>query len=145
VLFFVHHSFDSPGGQIMNIPSNLKYAKTDEWVKLDGNVATVGVSDYAQDQLSDIVFVEFTLAPGEQAKKDTTCVTLESVKAAADVNSPVSGKVVAVNDALPQNPEKVNSDPFGEAWMLKIEISNPAELDSLMDAAAYEKYCQERS
>jgi glycine cleavage system H protein len=129
----------------MNIPSDLKYASTDEWVKLDGNIATIGVSDYAQDQLSDVVFVEITLAPGEQAKKNSTCATLESVKAAADVNCPVSGTVTAVNEDLPQSPEVVNTDPYGAAWMLKIEISNPAELENLMDAAAYEKYCQERS
>jgi glycine cleavage system H protein len=129
----------------MNIPSDLKYTNTDEWVKFDGKVATVGVTDYAQDQLSDIVFVEITLAPGEQAKKNTTCATLESVKAAADVNCPISGSVSEVNEALPQNPEVVNTDPYGKAWMLKIQISNQSELDTLMDAAAYEKYCQERS
>lgn len=129
----------------MNIPSDLKYTSTDEWVKMDGNVATIGVTDYAQDQLSDIVYVEITLAPGEQAKKNTTCATLESVKAAADVNCPVSGTVTEINEDLPQNPEAVNTDPYGKAWMLKIELSNPAELDNMMDAAAYEKYCQERS
>ena len=129
----------------MNIPSDLKYTSTDEWVKLDGDVATMGVTDYAQDQLSDVVFVEITLAVGEQAKKNTTCVTLESVKAAADVNCAISGEVVEVNDDLAQNPEQVNTDPYGAAWMLKIKVANPAELDSMMDAAAYEKYCQERS
>lgn len=129
----------------MNIPGDLKYTSTDEWVKLDGNVATVGVTDYAQDQLSDIVFVEITLAVDEQAKKNATCATLESVKAAADVTCPVSGTVTEVNEDLPQSPELVNSDPYGQAWMLKIQVSNPAELDSLMDAAGYEKYCQERS
>lgn len=129
----------------MNVPANLKYTNTDEWVKLDGKIATIGVTDYAQDQLSDIVFVEITLAVGEQAKKNATCATLESVKAAADVTCPVSGKVTEVNEDLPQSPEVVNSDPYGKAWMLKIELANPGEADSLMDAAAYEKYCQERS
>lgn len=129
----------------MNIPTDLKYSSSDEWVKVDGNVGTVGVTDYAQEQLSDIVFVEITLAPGDQAKKNTTCATLESVKAAADVNCPISGSVTAINEDLPQNPELVNSDPYKQAWMLKLELSNPDELDSLMDAAAYEKYCQERS
>ncbi len=128
----------------MNVPGNLKYTSTDEWVKVDGNVATVGISDYAQDQLSDIVYVEIRAGSGEKVAKNGALATLESVKAAADVNAPVSGKVVAANEGLSQTPEIVNSDPFGGAWMVKIEMSNPAELDSLMDAAAYEKYCQER-
>jgi len=129
----------------MNIPSDLKYTSTDEWVKLDGDVATMGVTDYAQDQLSDVVFVEITLGAGDQAKRNTTCVTLESVKAAADVNCAVSGEVVEANEDLAQSPELVNTDPYGAAWMLKIKLSNPSELDSMMDAAAYEKYCEERS
>ncbi len=129
----------------MKIPSDLKFTSTDEWVKLDGDIATMGVTDYAQDQLSDIVFVEITLGVGEAARKNTTCVTLESVKAAADVNCPVNGEVVEVNESLPQSPELVNTDPYGAAWMLKIKLSNPAEVDSMMDAAAYEKYCEERS
>ncbi len=129
----------------MSVPSDLKYTKTDEWVKVEGNVGTVGITDYAQEQLSDIVFVEVNVAEGETVKKDTTCATIESVKAAADVNMPVSGKVVSINEALPSTPEQLNSDPFGKAWLLKVELSNPAELNSLMDASAYEKYLQERS
>jgi glycine cleavage system H protein len=129
----------------MSVPTGYKYTQSDEWVNYDGKVATVGITDYAQEQLSDIVFVEVTLAVGDSAEKNTTCATLESVKAAADVNLPVSGKVVAINEELPATPEKVNSDPFGFAWMLKLELSSPAELDSLMDAAAYEKYCKERT
>lgn len=129
----------------MNVPSNLKYTNTDEWVKVDGNVATIGVTDYAQDQLSDIVFVEIVPAVGEQTKKNSTCATLESVKAAADVTCPVSGKVVEVNENLPQNPELVNSDSYGKAWMLKVELSDPTDVAGLMDAATYEKYCEERS
>lgn len=129
----------------MNVPTGLKFTNSDEWVKVDGNIATVGISDYAQEQLSDIVFVEITAAVGEAVKKNSTIATVESVKAAADVNCPVSGKVVEVNEALSQTPEAVNSDPFGAAWMLKLEISSPAELDNLMDADAYQKYCEERS
>ncbi len=129
----------------MNVPANLKYSKSDEWVKLEGNVATVGITDYAQSQLSDVVYVEISAASGDQAQKNTTVATIESVKAAADVNAPVSGKVVGVNEDLPQTPEAVNSDPYGAAWMLKIQIENPAELESLMDAASYQKYCEERS
>jgi len=129
----------------VNIPANLKYAETDEWVLVEGNVATIGISDHAQDQLSDIVFVEIAVSEGDTVKKGATCATLESVKAAADVNLPVSGKVVAINEDLAQTPEVVNSDPYGKAWMVKVELANPGELTGLMDAAAYEKYCAERS
>lgn len=129
----------------MSVPSNCKFTKSDEWVKVDGKIGTIGISDYAQEQLSDIVFVEVVVAVGEMVKKETTCATLESVKAAADVTLPVSGKVVEINKALPDTPEMVNTDPFGGAWMLKVELSDPSELNDLMDAAAYEKYCQERA
>lgn len=129
----------------MNIPTDCKYTASDEWVKLDGNTATVGVTDYAQEQLSDVVFVEVVVSTGDSVKKGTTCATIESVKAAADVNLPVSGKVVAVNEALSQTPEFVNSDPFGKAWMLKIEVSDPSEYKGLMSPADYEKFLQERS
>lgn len=128
----------------MQVPANLKYAKTDEWVKVDGNVATIGVTDYAQSQLSDIVYFEFKVDPGDSVTKDAAVATLESVKAAADVASPVSGKVVELNDSLTEEFDSVNSDPYQAAWMLKIEMANPGELDSLMDAAGYEAYCQER-
>lgn len=128
----------------MSNPTDLKYSKTDEWVRLDQHTATIGITDYAQGQLSDVVFVEVTVAVDEMVKRGTTCATVESVKAAADVTLPVSGKVLEVNTSLPESPELVNSDPFGEAWMLKVEMSDPSEMNDLMDAAAYEKYCQER-
>lgn len=128
----------------MDVPVNLKYAKTDEWVKVDGTIATVGITDYAQSQLSDIVYFEFKVDPGEEIKKDKTIATVESVKAAADVNAPVSGKVVELNESLNDLFETINTDPFGSAWMVKIEMANPAEFDQLMDAAAYQKYCEER-
>jgi glycine cleavage system H protein len=128
----------------VNVPTNLKYADTDEWILVEGKVATIGISDYAQSQLSDIVYVEFKVDVGESIKRNSACVTLESVKAAADVNSPLSGKVVGVNEDLPQSMEMINSDPY-KAWMVKIELTSPAELDSLMDAAAYQVYCAERS
>ncbi len=127
----------------MNIPSNLKYTSTDEWVKVDGNIATIGITDHAQEQLSDVVFVEVTVSVGDKVAKKSTIATVESVKAAADVNMPITGKVTAINEDLPQTPELVNSDPYGKAWMIKVEIENPAELDSLMDAAGYEKHIQE--
>jgi glycine cleavage system H protein len=129
----------------MNVPADYKYTASDEWVKLDGKTATIGVSDYAQEQLSDVVFVEVVVAEGDTVKKGTTCATIESVKAAADVNLPVSGKVVAVNEDLPKTPELVNSDPYGKAWMLKLELSDPSELDGLMSAADYEKFLKDRS
>lgn len=128
----------------MNVPAGLKYAKTDEWVKLDGDIATIGVTDFAQNQLSDVVFVEINVSDGDQVKAGKVFGTIESVKAASDVNLPVSGVVVEVNDKLADSPEKVNSDPFGEAWMVIIRISSPAELDGLMDAAAYQTFCETR-
>jgi len=118
----------------MNIPSNLRYTQNDEWLKAEGNAGTVGITDFAQSQLSDIVYVEIVVAVGETVRKGEACATIESVKAAADVYMPVSGKIVAVNDALPDTPETVNKDPYGEAWMVKVEISDKSELDSLMDA-----------
>ena len=127
----------------MNIPKDLKYAKTDEWVKVDGNTATVGISDHAQDQLSDIVFVEITVSTDDVVSKGDVGATIESVKAAADVNIPVSGKVLEVNEALADAPETLNEDPYGNGWMLKIEMSDPGDLDSLMDASGYEKHCEE--
>lgn len=129
----------------MNIPKNYMFSKSDEWVLVEGNTATVGISDFAQEQLSDIVFVEYTLEPGEDAKKGSQFGTVESVKAAADLILPVGGKVIQVNETLADSPEMVNSDPFGKAWMVKLELASKADLEGLMDAAAYEKYCGERS
>lgn len=128
----------------MNIPTDLKYAKTDEWVRVEGNIATIGISDFAQNQLSDIVYVEITVSPGDVIKKDSNLATVESVKAAADVNAPVSGKVVEVNEGLADSPEVINSDPYGKAWMVKVELSGPAEVDTLMDGASYEADTKER-
>jgi glycine cleavage system H protein len=129
----------------MNIPVNLKYTKTDEWVKVDGTQATVGISDYAQGQLSDIVYCEITATLSSVVSKGVTCATVESVKAAADITLPVSGKISEINSTLGKTPEIINTDPYGAAWMLKVEMSNPAEVDLLMDAKAYEAYCKERS
>jgi glycine cleavage system H protein len=129
----------------MNTPANLKYTKSDEWVLLDGKIATVGVTDYAQEQLSDVVFVEITVDIDDVVKKQGHIATIESVKAAADVNSPVSGKVILINQDLANSPEHVNTDPFGTAWMVKIEISDLAEMSQLMDAKTYEEYCSTRS
>ena len=122
----------------MNFPTDLKYTKNDEWMRVEGKTGTVGITDYAQSQLSDIVFVEVVVAVGDQVKQGDSCATVESVKAAADVYMPVSGTVVAVNEALPDAPETVNSDPYGEAWMVKLELSNPSELEGLLTASAYQ-------
>ena len=129
----------------MNIPKELKYEKTDEWVKVEGKTATVGISDYAQEQLSDIVYVDITLSAGDKVKKGSIFATIESVKAAADVNMPVTGTVIEVNTALSETPEKVNADPYGAAWMVKVELDDPQDTAGLMDGAAYEKYCTERA
>ncbi len=129
----------------MNIPAELVYNETDEWVKAEGQTATLGVSDYAQDQLSDVVYVEILVAVGDSVSKGQQIATIESVKAAADVNSPVSGTVVAINEDLAQTPELVNKDPYGAAWMVKLEMQAPDELAALMNASAYEAHCKERS
>lgn len=122
----------------MAIPTDLKYTPNDEWIRVEGSEGTVGITDFAQEQLSDIVFVEIVVAEGDTIKKGDSIATLESVKAAADVYAPASGKVVAINEELPDTPEKVNTDPFGEAWMVKIELSNTSELAELLDPTAYE-------
>ena len=120
----------------MNIPSNLKYTKDHEWVKVDGDVATVGITDYAQDQLGDIVFVDIQ-TQGETLDKEEVFGAIEAVKTVADAFMPVSGEIIEVNAALEGAPQTVNTDPYGEGWMIKIRLTNPAELDELMDAEAY--------
>jgi glycine cleavage system H protein len=120
------------------IPNDLKYTENDEWVRVEGDTATSGITDYAQDQLSDIVFVEYILDEGDQGNKVDTCATVESVKAAADVYLPVSGEIIAVNEDLSDSPELINSDPYGGAWMYKIKLSDPSEVNNLLDVAAYQ-------
>lgn len=127
----------------MNVPQDLKYTKNDEWIRVENGIGTVGITDYAQNQLSDIVYVEVIVSVGDQVNQGDSLATLESVKAAADVYAPVSGKVTAVNEELPDTPEVVNSDPYGAAWLVKLELSNPAELDGLLDASAYQQKIQE--
>jgi glycine cleavage system H protein len=128
----------------MNIPTNLKYTESNEWINQEGKIGTIGISDFAQNQLSDIVFAEVIVSEGDVVNKGDTIATVESVKAAADVYSPISGKVVSVNDGLGAGPEVINSDPYGAAWMVKLELSNPAELGALMDAAAYDTFIKEQ-
>lgn len=129
----------------MNIPTDLKFTKNDEWVRVVDNVGTVGITDFAQEQLSDIVYVEIVVAEGDEVSQGNSCATLESVKAAADVYLPVSGKVVSVNESLPDSPEGVNTDPYGAAWMVKVELSDLAELDGLMDPTSYAAFLASKS
>jgi len=124
----------------MNIPTNLKYTKTDEW--FDPASGKMGLSDYAQSQLSDIVFVEIVVAVGEAAEQGKAIASVESVKAAAESYASASGKVVAVNDELADNPEILNKNPYGAGWMVQIE---GGDASALMDASAYQKYCEERA
>jgi glycine cleavage system H protein len=119
-----------------NFPSELKYAKTHEWVKLDGDVATIGITDFAQGELSDIVYVEIT-ALGKTIKRDEPLGTIEAVKAVSDLYSPVSGQVIAANESLKDSPANVNKDPYGEGWMAKIKITDTSELKNLLDSTAY--------
>ena len=128
----------------MTFPEDLKYSKEHEWVRVSGNVATVGISDYAQDQLGEIVFVELP-DEGEEFAKDDAFGVVESVKSVNDVYAPVSGRVVELNDPVVDGPEILNEDPYGEGWLIKIEISNPAEMKELMTAKQYEAYIKEES
>jgi len=128
----------------MKTPEGLKYAKTDEWVKLDGDEATIGISDFAQDQLSDVVYVEFMVDEGDTVKKGDTVATVESVKAAADVIFPASGEILAVNEDLADTPELLNSDPYEKAWLVKIKLDDSSELDDLMTVSEYEAYNADR-
>ena len=120
------------------IPEDLKFTDNDEWVRVEGDTATFGITDYAQDQLSDIVFVEYLLDEGDQGDRGDTCATVESVKAAADCYLPLSGEIIAVNEDLADSPELINSDPYGDAWMLKIKLSDPSEVNDLLDVAGYQ-------
>ena len=128
----------------MDTPVNLKLAKSDEWVNFDGSKGTIGISEYAQDQLSDIVYVEFLKEPGDKISKGEVLATIESVKAAADINTPVSGIVLEVNETLIETPEILNSDPFGNGWLAIIELEKQSELDELLSAADYDSYCESR-
>jgi glycine cleavage system H protein len=126
----------------MEFPEDLKFSKEHEWVLVEGGVATVGITDYAQDQLGDIVFVELP-AVGDKVSKEDAFGVVESVKAVSDIYAPVSGKVVEVNDDLPENPEMLNEDPYGDGWIIKIEMSDPEEIQDLMTSAEYEEYVAE--
>ena len=127
----------------MSIPGDLRYGKDHEWVRVEGDQATIGITDYAQNALGDIVFLELPEV-GETFAIGDAIGVVESVKAASDIYTPVGGEIAAANEDIIETPEVLNADPYGAAWLVKITLSDPAEVDSLMDAAAYEAYLGEQ-
>jgi len=122
----------------MNIPENLKYTKDHEWIKVDGDTVTVGITDYAQGELGDIVFVEIE-TEGENLEKEEVFGTVEAVKTVSDIFMPVSGEVIEVNPKLEDSPEIANKDPYGEGWLIKVKLSDKSEIDDLLDASKYKE------
>lgn len=122
----------------MNIPGELKYTKDHEWIKVEGNKATVGITDFAQGELGDIVYVDIS-SVGQEVSEHDVFGTVEAVKTVSDLFMPVNGKVLEVNKALDSSPEKVNSDPYGEGWMIKMELKNPADANGLLTAVQYKE------
>ena len=122
----------------MNVPDNLKYSKDHEWISVDGNIAKLGITDYAQGELGDIVYVDID-SDLSDITKDEPFGTIEAVKTVSDLFGPFSGKVIELNTTLQDSPELINTDPYGEGWMLKVEISDPSEIDALLDSAAYKE------
>ena len=125
----------------MNIPNNLKYSNDHEWVSVEGNIATVGITDFAQSQLGDIVFLDIT-TEGETLSAGDEFGSIEAVKTVAPALMPIGGKIIEVNPDLESAPESVNKDPYGAGWLIKVEMTNPSEVDSLLDATAYESICK---
>jgi len=121
----------------MSVPTNLKYTKDHEWVSVEGDVATVGITDFAQGELGDIVYVEIE-TEGETLEKEEVFGSVEAVKTVSDLFMPVSGEIIEFNEELEATPEAVNEDPYGKGWMIKIKLSNPSELEELLDAEAYQ-------
>ena len=126
-----------------NVPADLKYTKEDEWLRVDGDEVTIGITDYAQDALSDIVYLELPEV-GDSFDAEDTFGVVESVKAASDLFMPIAGEVTAVNEDLVDTPELINSDPYGEAWLIKVKVNDSGDLDGLMDAAAYTQNLADR-
>lgn len=126
----------------MNVPANLKYTKDHEWIKVDGDVATVGVTDFAQSQLGDIVFIEIETV-GETLAKEEVFGTIEAVKTVSDMFMPVAGEVIEVNPKITEQPDVVNKDPYGDGWMIKIKVSNTAELNELLSPEQYKETINE--
>lgn len=123
----------------MNVPQELKYSQDHEWVRVEGNTAYIGITDYAQDQLGDIVYVDISAQEGDDIASGEAFGSVEAVKTVSDLFMPVSGKLIEINEDLNSEPEKINSDPFGEGWIIKIELSDAAEIDALLDAAGYKE------
>lgn len=121
----------------MSVPADLKYSKEHEWIKIEGDVATIGITDFAQGELGDIVYVEIE-TEGETLDKDEVFGTVEAVKTVSDLFMPLGGEVIEFNEAIESAPESVNSDPYGEGWMIKVKLSNPSQAEDLLDASAYE-------
>lgn len=121
----------------MNIPAELRYTNEHEWIRVEGDVAYVGITDYAQSELGEIVFVDIN-TEGETVGQNEVFGSVEAVKTVSDLNMPVTGEVLEVNETINDQPELVNNDPYGEGWMIKIQVANPAELDTLLDAEAYQ-------
>jgi len=128
----------------MTFPEDLKYSKEHEWVKVSGNVATIGITDYAQEQLGEIVFVELP-DEGEALEKNDAFGVVESVKSVSDVFTPLAGQIAEVNEPLLDSPETVNEEPYGEGWLVKLEISNPKDVEELMTAEQYQAYIKEET
>jgi glycine cleavage system H protein len=120
----------------MNVPANFKYTKDHEWISVEGDIATVGITDFAQGELGDIVYVEIE-TEGETLDQEEVFGSVEAVKTVSDLFMPVSGEIIEFNSALEADPELVNSDPYGKGWMIKVKLSNPSEFDELLDAAGY--------
>lgn len=129
----------------MNIPENCKYSNDHEYVRVDGNIGTVGITDYAQSQLGDIIYFDCTKEVGSEVEQGETVGSIEAVKTVAELFSPVSGKLIAVNEEVNNTPALVNEDPYERGWLIKIEISDPAELNTLMDAASYKDFVESLS
>ncbi len=120
----------------MNFPENLRYTKDHEWVSLEGNIATIGITDFAQRELGDIVYVDISTV-GKSLQAEEVFGTVEAVKTVSDLFLPVAGTILEINNALNNKPESVNNDPYGEGWMVKVTVNNPSDVDALIDAAAY--------
>jgi glycine cleavage system H protein len=121
----------------MKIPENFKFTNDHEFVKVDGNIATIGVTDYAQGELGDIIFIDFTKAVGDAVNAGDVVCSIEAVKTVSEVFSPISGKIVEINSGINDKASAVNEDPYGEGWLFKVEMTNPAEAGALLDAKAY--------
>lgn len=124
---------------IMNTPSNLRYTKEHEWIRVEGDVAYVGITDYAQSELGEIVFLDIN-TEGETLAQNEVFGSVEAVKTVSDLNMPVAGEVLEINEAINDQPELVNNDPYGEGWMIKISVADPAELETLLDAEGYQAF-----